>query len=180
MIRINLLPVREEKAKERKRLDISVSILLFLLTVLVGAYLYINISGEIDSLRMQLRTKKAEDARLTKKVGEIKLLKKKKLELQKKIGVINTLNKQRTISLKVMEELSIQIPEKVWFKSLQKKGNIIQIVGISLDDQTLSTFISRLSHSKRFRNVWLQQSKQIVLNNVKLKEFSLNCNIVTE
>jgi len=180
MIKINLLPVREEKAREKKRLDISVSILLLLLTVLIGAYLYINISGEIDSLRLQLREKKAEDARLTKKVGEIKLLKKKKLELQKKIGVINALNKQRTVSLKVMEELSIQIPEKVWFKSLQKTGNKIQIVGISLDDQTLSTFISRLSHSKRFRNVWLQQSKQVVLNNVKLKEFSLNCNIVTE
>ncbi len=180
MIKINLLPVREEKAREQKRLDISVSILLLLLTILIGAYLYINISGEIDSLRLQLKEKKAEDARLTKKVGEIKLLKKKKLELQKKIGVINALNKQRTVSLKVMEELSIQIPEKVWFKSLQKKGNMIQIVGISLDDQTLSTFISRLSHSKRFSNVWLQQSKQVVLNNVKLKEFSLNCNIVTE
>jgi type IV pilus assembly protein PilN len=174
MIRINLLPVREEKRKERTRLDISVTILLFLLAVLVGAYLYMNISGEINTLQTQLREKKAEDARLTKKVGEIKLLKKKKLELQKKIGVINALNKQRMVSLKVMEELSIQIPEKVWFKSLQKKGSTLLIVGISLDDQTLSTFISRLSHSKRFTNVWLQQSKQVVLNHVKLKEFSLN------
>ena len=180
MIRINLLPVREEKKKERTRLDISVTILLFLLTVLVGAYLYINVTGEIENLQNQLRAKKAEDARLTKKVGEIKQLKKKKLELQKKIGVINALNKERTLALKVMEELSIQVPEKVWFKSLQKKGNRLVIVGISLDDQTLSTFISRLSHSKRFRNVWLQQSKQVVLNQVKLKEFSLNCNIVTE
>ena len=180
MIRINLLPVREERKKERTRLDISVTILLFLLTVLIAGYLYMNVSGQIDTLRSQIRAKKAEDARLTKKVGEIKLLKKKKLELQKKIGIINALNKQRTLSLKVMEELSIQVPEKVWFKSLKKSGNHLVIVGISLDDQTLSTFISRLSHSKRFSNVWLQQSKQVVLNQVKLKEFSLNCNIVTE
>ena len=180
MIRINLLPLREEKRKEKTRLDVSVTILLLLLAVLVGAYLYINISGEIASLQTQLREKKAEDSRLTRKVGEIKLLKKKKLELQKKIGVINALNKQRKVSLKVMENLSIQIPEKVWFKSLQKKGNKLYIVGISLDDQTLSTFISRLSHSKRFTHVWLQQSKQIVLNQIKLKEFSLNCNIATE
>lgn len=180
MIKINLLPIREEKKKERKRLDISVSILMLLLTVLIGGYLYINISGEIESLQIQIRAKKAEDARLTKKVGEIKLLKKKKLELEKKIGIINALNRDRLSALKVMEEVSIQIPDKIWFRSLQKKGKKLLIVGIALDDQTLSTFISRLSHSKRFSNVWLQQSKQVVLNNVKLKQFSLNCNVVTE
>ena len=180
MIRINLLPVREERKKERTRLDVSITVLLVLLAVLVGVYLYINVTGEIKTLKTQLKAKKVEDARLTKKVGEIKILKKKKLELQKKIGIINALNKQRVVALKVMEELSIQVPEKIWFKSLQKKGSTLSIVGISLDDQTLSTFISRLSHSKRFRHVWLQQSKQVVLNNVKLKEFSLNCNIVTE
>lgn len=180
MIKINLLPIREEKKKERKRLDISVSILMFLLAVLIGGYFYINISGEIESLQIQIRAKKAEDARLTKKVGETKLLKKKKTELEKKIGIINALNKERLMALRVMEEASIQIPEKIWFKSFQVKNHKLLIVGIALDDQTLSTFISRLNHSVRFNHVWLQQSKQVVLNQVKLKEFSLNCNVVME
>jgi len=180
MIRINLLPIREERKKESKRLDISVSILMFFLTALVAGYLYINVSGEVDSLQLRIKAKKMEDARLTKKVGEINLLKKKKLELEKKIKVINKLNRERLVALKIMEEVSIQIPEKIWFKSLRKKGNVLSIVGIALDDQTLSTFITRLSHSKLFKKVWLQQSKQIVLNQVKLKEFSLNCNVVTE
>ena len=180
MIKINLLPLREEKRKERKRLDISVSILMLILTVLIGGYLYINISGEIESLQIQIRSKKAEDARLTRKVGEIRVLKNKKKELQKKIGIINALNRQRLTAIKVMEELSIQVPDKIWFKSLTVKNHRLTITGISLDDQTLSTFISRLNHSVRFKNVWLQESKQVVLNQVKLKAFSLNCNVVTE
>jgi len=180
MIKMNLLPIREERRKERRRLDISVSIMMLLLIVLIGGYLYINISGEIESLQVQLRAKKAEDARLTKKVGEIKLLKNKKKELEKKVGIINALNKERLSAIKIMEEVSIQIPEKIWFKTLSKKGNSLVIVGISLDDQTLSTFISRLNHSKRFKGVWLRQSKQVVLNQVKLKEFSLNCKVATE
>lgn len=180
MIKMNLLPIREERRKERRRLDISVSIMMLLLMVLIGGYLYINISGEIESLQVQLRAKKAEDARLTKKVGEIKLLKNKKKELEKKVGIINALNKGRLSAIKIMEEVSIQIPEKIWFKTLSKKGNSLVIVGISLDDQTLSTFISRLNHSKRFKSVWLQQSKQVVLNQVKLKEFSLNCKVKAE
>ena len=180
MIKINLLPLREERKRERKRLDISVSILMFLLTVLIGGYLYINISGEIESLQLQIRSKKAEDARLTRKVGEIRVLKNKKKELEKKIGVINALNKERLMAIKVMEEVSIQVPEKIWFKSFEVKNHRLVITGISLDDQTLSTFISRLNHSLRFKNVWLQQSRQIVFNKVKLKAFSLNCNVVTE
>lgn len=180
MIRINLLSFREEKKKESKRMDISVSILMLILTVLIAGYLYINISGEIESLQRQLSQKKMEDARLTRKVGEIKKLEKKKKDLEKKINVIKALNRNRLNTLKVMEEVSIQIPEKIWFKSLQKKGNVVTINGIALDDQTLSVFISRLSHSKRFKRIWLQQSKQVLLNKVKLKGFSLNCNVVME
>jgi len=180
MIRINLLSFREEKKLASKRLDISVSILMLILTVLIAGYLFINISGEIESLQRQFRQKKSEDARLTKKVGEIKKLEKKKKELEKKINVINALNRNRLSSLKVMEEVSIQIPERIWLKSLQKKGNVVTISGIALDDQTLSVFISRLNHSKKFTKVWLQQSKQVLLNKVKLKGFSLNCNVVME
>lgn len=180
MIKINLLPIREEKKREQRRLDISVSILMVLLTILIGVYLHINISGKIKDLRLQVMQKKNENRVLAKRVGEIHLLKKERKELEKKIGIINKLNRKSLSAIKVIEELSLQVPEKIWFKSLQKKGDTLTIVGISLDDQTLSTFISRLNHSKRFKGVWLQQSKQIVLSQVKLKQFSLNCKVVTE
>ena len=180
MIRLNLLSFREEKKRESKRLDISVSILLLVLTVLIAGYLYINISGEIESLQRQLSQKRVELTKLKKKVAEVERLKKKQKELEKKINIIKALNRNRLNTLKVLEEVSIQIPEKIWFKSLQKKGNRVIIKGIALDDQTLSVFISRLNHSKKFRRIWLQQSKQIVLNKVKLKGFSLNCNVVME
>jgi type IV pilus assembly protein PilN len=180
MIRINLLNLREDRKKENRRQDISVSILMGVLTILIGGHLYINVSREAEILQKQLTLKKAEDVKLTKKVGEIKNLEKKNKELKKKIRIVETLNRNRLNTLKVMEEVSIQIPQKIWFKSLQKRGNVVTINGVSLDDQTLSVFISRLNHSEKFKNVWLQQSKQILSNKVKLKGFSLYCNVVKE
>jgi type IV pilus assembly protein PilN len=180
MIRINLLPIREEKKKERKRLDISVSILMLILTFLISGYLYINIHWEVVRLRNQVRIKMEEDTRLAKKVGEIRLLKKERKVLNRKIKIIEKLSKNRLMAVRIMEALSLQVPDKMWFTMLQVKDKKVSIVGIAMDDQTLSVFISRLNRSKMFFNVWLQHSKEVVLNQIKLKEFSLNCSIMTE
>jgi len=180
MIRINLLPIREEKKKERKRLDISVSILMLILTFLISGYLYINIHREVVRLRNQVRIKMEEDTRLAKKVGEIRLLKKERKVLNRKIKIIEKLSKNRLMAVRIMEALSLQVPDKMWFTMLQVKDKKVSIVGIAMDDQTLSVFISRLNRSKMFFNVWLQHSKEVVLNQIKLKEFSLNCSIMTE
>ncbi len=180
MIRINLLPIREEKIKERKRLDISVSILMLILTFLIGGYLYINIHQEVVRLRDQVHRKKEEDIRLAKKVREIRMLKKERKVLNQKIKIIEKLSKNRLLAVRVMEELSLQVPDKMWFTMLQVKNKKLSLVGIALDDQTISVFISRLNRSKMFFNVWLQHSKEVVLNQIKLKEFSLNCSIMTE
>ena len=180
MIRINLLPIREEKRKERKRFDISVSVQLLILTFLICSYLYINVYRNAERLHRQVRQKKAEIIHLTQKVGEIKMIKKKKRALKKRIGIIEKLNKRRFQAIKVMEELSRQVPQKIWFKLLQVKRQKLIIEGVALDNQTVSVFISKLNHSKRFYNVWLVQSKEIVLSEIKLKEFSINCNIASE
>ena len=180
MIQINLLPIREEKKRERKRLDISVSILMLILTTLIGGYLYINVHREVVQLRRELKDKQAENLRLSKKVREIRLLKKKRKILNQKIGIIRKLNRNRLMAIKVMEQISLEVPDKIWLTAMQVKDQKLSLVGIAMDDQTLSVFISRLNRSEMFFNVWLQESKEIVLNHIKLKEFSLNCNIMAE
>ena len=84
------------------------------------------------------------------------------------------------MAIKMMEALSEEVPEKIWLTMMQVKNHKLSLVGIALDDQTLSVFISRLNRSKMFFNVWLLESKEVILNHIKLKEFSLNCNIITE
>ncbi|MGZ3603813.1 MAG: PilN domain-containing protein, partial [Thermodesulfobacteriota bacterium] len=54
---------------------------------------------------------------------------------------------------KVLDELSIDKPEKLQLESLKKDGSKLGIEGIALDDETIANFMTNLRKSKLFRGV---------------------------
>jgi type IV pilus assembly protein PilN len=98
--------------------------------------------------------------------------------LQDKLNVINTLRKQKSGPAKVLDELSIDKPEKVYFESVKKDGSRLGIEGIALDDETVANFMTNLRKSKLFKNVDLIVSESTEQNKIKLKKFILSCEII--
>jgi Tfp pilus assembly protein PilN len=97
--------------------------------------------------------------------------------LQDKLNVINSLKKQKSSPSRVLDELSIDKPEKIQLESLKKEGGKLGIEGIALDDETVTNFMTNLRKSKVFKNVDLIVSEQIEQSKIKLKKFILSCEI---
>jgi type IV pilus assembly protein PilN len=178
MIKINLLLARKEKKKVgmKKEMVILILSLAFLFLLLMVIQWKIDKEKE-DTLRQISETRKEINyyKSLTTEVTKAKEAQK---ILQDKLNLINSLRKEKTSPARVLDELSIDRPEKIQFESLKKEGSRLGIEGIALDDETVANFMTNLRKSKLFKNVDLIVTEQIELSKIKLKKFVLSCEII--
>jgi type IV pilus assembly protein PilN len=178
MIKINLLLARKEKKKAGMRKEFIVLILsIVLLVVGLGVMQYL-LEKEKDDTLAQISTTKKEIAYYKSLTTEVTKAKEAQKTLQEKLNIINTLRKEKAGPAKVLDELSIDKPEKIHLESVKKEGSKLGIEGIALDDETIANFMTNLRKSKLFKNVDLIVSEQVEQSKLKLKKFILSCEII--
>jgi len=178
MIKINLLLARKEKKKVGMSKEIVVLILsVFLLLVLLVIVQW-RIDKEKENTIAQISNTKKEITYYKSLIAEVDKAKVLQKTLQDKLNVINSLRKEKSSPAKVLDELSIDKPEKIQLESLRKEGGKLGIEGIALDDETVANFMTNLRKSKVFKNVDLIVSEQIEQSKIKLKKFVLSCEII--
>jgi type IV pilus assembly protein PilN len=178
MIKINLLLARKEKKKAALGKEVIILILsVVLLLVLLGLIQW-TLGKEKENIRAQISETKREIDRHKSLTTELNQHKEELKRLQDRLNIINTLKKEKASPAKVLDELSIDKPEKLQLESLKKTGSKLGIEGIALDDETIVTFMTNLRKSKLFKNVDLIVSEQIEQNKIKVRKFILSCEII--
>jgi type IV pilus assembly protein PilN len=178
MIKINLLLARKEKKKAGMRKEFIVLILSVVLLVMVLVFIQWRLEKEKDDTLAQISTTKKEIAYYKSLTTEVTKAKEAQKTLQEKLNIINTLRKEKAGPAKVLDELSIDKPEKIHLESVKKEGSKLGIEGIALDDETIANFMTNLRKSKLFKNVDLIVSEQVEQSKLKLKKFILSCEII--
>ncbi|MGZ3523476.1 MAG: PilN domain-containing protein [Thermodesulfobacteriota bacterium] len=178
MIKINLLLARKEKKKVGLRKEIVV--LIASLAILVAGLIVFQwrLEKEKEDTLTKISDTKKEIAYYKSLTTEVVKAKEAQKSLQDKLNVINTLRKEKAGAAKVLDELSIDKPEKLQLESLKKDGSKLGIEGIALDDETIANFMTNLRKSKLFRGIDLIVSEQVEQSKVKLKKFILSCEII--
>jgi len=178
MIKINLLLTRKEKKagvrKEFVILIVAVGLLLILLAALNW-----KIGKEKEDMVAQISETKKEIARYKSLGVEVTKAKEAQKVLQDKLNIINSLRKGKETPVRVLDEISVDKPEKLQLELMKKEGSKLAIEGIALDDETIVQFMTNLKKSKLFKNVDLIVSEQIEQNKIKLKKFILSCEIIS-
>ena len=177
MIKINLLLAR----KEKKKIGMSKEIVVLILSVFLLLVLLVIVEWRIDKEKentiAQISNTKKEITYYKSLIAEVDKAKALQKTLQDKLNVINSLKKEKSSPSRVLDELSIDKPEKIQLESLKKEGGKLGIEGIALDDETVANFMTNLRKSKIFKNVDLIVSEQIEQSKIKLKKFVLSCEI---
>jgi len=161
MIKINLLQARKEKKKVGTRKEIIVLILSIVLLLIVLIIVQWRLEKEKEATLAQISETKKEIAYYKSLTTEVDRAKEAQKTLQDKLNIINSLRKEKAIPARVLDELSIDKPEKVHLESVKKEGARLGIEGIALDDETIANFMTNLRKSKLFKNVDLIVSEQI-------------------
>lgn len=177
MIKINLLLTR----KEKKRAGIRKEFIVLVVSVALLFVSFIIIQSQLDKGKEEIlaqisKTKKEIDDQKTQ-IKEINQAKESQKNFQDRLNAINSLRKGKSISARLLDEISIAKPEKIQLESLKKEGTKLGIEGVALDDETVANLMTNLRKSKVFKNVDLIVSEQIEQNKIRLKRFVLSCEI---
>jgi len=178
MIKINLLLARKEKKKVGLKKEYIVLILSVVLLLIVLVLVQWRLDKEKEDTLTQISNTKNEIARYKSLTTEVNKAKEAQKTLQDKLNIINALRKEKASAAKVLDELSIDKPEKMHLESLRKDGSKLGIEGIALDDETIANFMTNLRKSNLFKNVDLIVSEQVEQSKIKLKKFILSCDII--
>lgn len=173
MIRINLLGEKVDRLREYVlQLLIFGGSVALLVLLCVGTQIYLDTRvASLESEQAELQVKLTKLKQTTRKVEG---LEKKKLLLKEKLRTIATLKAKKHGPVHVLDEINSRIPERAWLTGLTEQNGTLQITGVALDNQTIATFMNQLEQSPFIKEVDLIHSTQSVIQDAKLKEFSVS------
>lgn len=173
MIRINLLPVKEQQAENlrRKQLTVGGAVLGAALLVMGGFY-YMQYS-EFGRLEKEMADLRNDILALNIKVKEVGDLQNKIKDLRSKNKIFEDLSKKRIGPVRVLESISTATPTSLWLTELKETGGNITLTGLAMDNQTIADFMRALADSKHFTNVDLVEVVQERATGTPLKKFSI-------
>ena len=174
MIRINLLPHREEKRRERRQQFYVVAGLITVLAVLVWFLGYSLINGTISAQEEQNVFLKKQIAEIDKEIDEIKRLSEQTDSLLSRKRIIESLQANRTETVHLFNELARQVPDGVYLKTLKQTGQKINLIGYAQSNSRVSTLMRNLEASPLLEKPDLVEIKAVTVNNRRISEFNMN------
>jgi type IV pilus assembly protein PilN len=174
MIRINLLPHREEAKKARREQFFVLTGLVSTLGVLIVFAVYTLIGSVISSQDGSNNFLKGEIAALDKDLDQIKRLKEQTQALLSRKQVIENLQRDRGETVYLLSELVKQVPEGIYLKSVKQDGLKINITGHAQSNARISALMRNLQASPWLEQPQLIESKAVVLNGRRINEFGMN------
>ena len=182
MIRINLLPHREAKRKQKQQAFVA----LMALGALAGAALVLLI-GAYNASRIATQNErntvlKEANAELDKKISKIASLKSEIEALKARQQAVEDLQGDRNQPVYLLDELVRQTPEGVYLKSFRQDGQKVLLTGVAQSQERVAELLRNLSGNSPWlerpdlaevRAATLAQSK----TGRKVVEFTLNVSI---
>jgi type IV pilus assembly protein PilN len=180
MIRINLLPHREQKRQARQRQFVSLSIGLAIMGLALVALGWVILGAQIESQEGRNALLKSEIAKLDEQIKEIDKLREQTQALLSRKQVVETLQSNRTEAVHVLDQMVRQLPDGIYLKSLKQVGAKITLVGYAQSSARVSTLMRNLDTSPWLRNPELVEIKLVPspgAKDLRVNEFTLNVSI---
>jgi type IV pilus assembly protein PilN len=171
MIRINLLPVRELRKQTllRQQLYICAGI-LGLVVVMMAIVQTIDIRASAR-LQSEKASWQAELEHLKPIVDEVTALERREKLLNARIETIRRLRSNQRGPVRVLDELSRNLPEQAWMETIDESVGIYKVGGYALTNFAVADFLRNLQRSREFVGVDLISSEQTIMASREVKKF---------
>jgi type IV pilus assembly protein PilN len=166
MIRINLLPHREAKRKQKQTAFVA----LMALGALAGAALVLMI-GAYNASRIATQNErntvlKDATAELDKKIGKIASLKSEIEALKARQQAVEDLQGDRNQPVYLLDELVRQMPEGVYLKAFKQEGQKVVLNGYAQSQERVAELLRNLSGN----SPWLERPELTEVRAVPLAQ----------
>ncbi len=173
MVRINLLPHREQKRQARQRQFVSLAIGLAILAIGTIGLGHILIAAQIDNQNGRNKLLTTEIAKLDEQIKEIDRLRDQTQALLARKQVVETLQANRTEAVHLLDQLVRQLPDGVYLKSVKQQGTRVTLVGYAQSNARVSTLMRNVESSPWLSSPDLVEIRSVALDKQKVNEFTL-------
>jgi type IV pilus assembly protein PilN len=173
VIRINLLPHREEKRKALRQQFYALSGLIAILAGLIWFAGFTYIDNQIGRQLEKNSFLKKEIAGLDTQIAEIKKLKEQTESLLARKQVIESLQANRSETVHLFNELAKRLPSGIYLRSIKQEQQRITLIGYAQSNARVSTLMNNLDDSPVLERPVLIEIKATTLNKRRINEFSL-------
>lgn len=145
--RINLLPWREERRKQRERRVYG----LFAGAAVLGAVVWFvghsHLDGRIDFQRARNQMLQSEIQQLDQRIVKIRDLEATKNKLLARMRVIQDLQQDRPRIVHLFEQFVTTLPEGVYLTGIEEQGDSFTLTGVAESNARVSNFMENLDSS---------------------------------
>ncbi len=185
MIRINLLPGEDKRqgkaAAAVKAGDLLVPLAVLVATALIVAGTALSQRTRADGLVRSIAEVDAQSRVLAPQIERVNQLARERAELDLRLGIITKLQKGRTQSVRLVDELARCVPEHLWISGIgQESESALTIEGTTFSNLVVSDFMSRLERSPLFANVELGIAERAVVQDHDVVRFRVSCSVTPD
>jgi len=173
MVRINLLPHREQKRQARQRQFVSLAVGLAILGIAIVGLGHIVIAARIDNQNSRNNLLKTEIAKLDEQIKEIDRLRDQTQALLARKQVVETLQANRTEAVHLLDQLVRQLPDGVYLRTVRQNGTKVTLVGYAQSNARVSTLMRNIESSPWLGSPELVEIRSVALDKQKVNEFTL-------
>ncbi|MEW6052484.1 MAG: PilN domain-containing protein [Nitrospirota bacterium] len=177
MIKVNLLPVkRKKKAKPLPSFLIG-AVLGTLVICIITAYLAFFFTSRLSAKKNQFAANEKKIAELKEKIKAVEDFEKRNKDFRDRSDLIEQLSKNKSVPVKILDEVSSLMPNGVWLRGMTFAGGNINLDGFGFTNTDIVTYVDNIKNSQMFAEVYLQESKSEALEQIPVYSFKLTFKI---
>jgi type IV pilus assembly protein PilN len=135
----------------------------------------------IGQLTRSIAEVDAESRALAPQIERVNRLAQERAELDLRLGIIHRLEKGRTKTVRVMDELARCLPDHLWLTSaLEDDSGKLALEGVTLSNLVVSDFMSRLDRSPMFSGVELTLAQRATVGDKDVVNFQVTCQVTPD
>ena len=161
MIRINLLPHREEARKRRQQQFGVLAGISLVIALLVAGAVWLFLDQQVTQQQANVAYMKGEIAKLDKQIEEIRKIREETASLLAKKQVVEGLQSNRSEPVQLLDQLLRQLPEGVYLKNVKQVGAKVNVSGYAQSNARVSTLMRNLGASPYLENPELVEIKAV-------------------
>jgi type IV pilus assembly protein PilN len=180
MIRVNLLPHREEARKRRQQQFGVLAGISLVLGLLVAGAVWLFLDQQVTQQEANVTYMKGEIGKLDKQIEEIRKIREETASLLAKKQVVEGLQSNRSEPVQLLDQLLRQLPEGVYLKGIRQQGPKVNVTGYAQSNARVSTLMRNLGASPYLENPELIEIKATTApdkSGNRVNEFNMNISI---
>jgi type IV pilus assembly protein PilN len=177
MIKVNLIPLKRKKKAKPIPAFIIVGVIVTLVVGIVMAYLIFFFNSRLAAKKVQYTANEKMISELKEKIKAVENFEQLNRTIQQRNEIIEQLSKNKSVPVKVLDEVSNLIPKGIWLESMTILGANISLNGYGFTNPDIVEFVDNVKNSKMFAEVYLQESVSTELEKIPVYKFRLTFTI---